>query len=364
MLSEKQINQPFSERLYDNQHLINKLRDSNNRIDNELEELKKVTYLKPKKRKALTDTNELKTFNDVTVTRLLAKRFAVPFNESNYSKCIRELQVALLSLSAFIIITALSWITISNTNFLTSSDFSYNAGLFGGFLMLCSVFYALLKRVKFIYAMGHNETWFYAHLVCGVAGTMIIFFHTTFQIKSLNSAIAFGCLMVVMVSGMFGRYICTLLSFQLQKIYDRIGEYELDLINTFVNHSQSSNKEAKQRLSKLLATGMGKKKNLREQLIQLFYLPKRALSFYLVMANNIKTLYKAVAERNQWNDLALKNSITDGKKIARQYTKNIILLSLTQFLSDILSHWRIIHTSTLYLLTLTATGHIIAIHMY
>ena len=363
MLSEKQISQPFSERLYDNQELINRLRDSNNRIDSQLEELKNVTFLKPR-RKALTDTNELKTFNEVTVTRLLAKRFPVAFNETNYQKCIRELQIALLTLSGFIIITALSWITLSNTNFLVNSDFSYNAGLLGGFLMLVSVFYALLKRIKFIYAMGHNETWFYAHLVCGVLGTMIILFHTTFQIKSFNSAIAFICLLVVIVSGMFGRYICTLLSFKLQLIYDRIAEHELDLINMFTRHNQSTDKQAKSHLSKLLATGMGKKNHWYSHLTLLIHLPKRALKFYLAVSSNLKSLYRTVAERNHWNDFELKTSIKDGRKMARQYTRDIILLSLTQFASDMLSHWRTIHSSTLYLLTLTAIGHIVAVHMY
>lgn len=363
MLTEKKIDTPFSDRLYDNQQLINKLRDSNNRIDNQLEELKKVTFLKPK-RKVLTDTAELKTFNDVTVTRLLAKRFSVAFNESNYQKCLRELQVALLALSGFIIITALSWLTISNTNFLASGDFSYNAGLLGGFLMLCSVFYALLKRVKFIYALGHNETWFYAHLVCGVVGTMIIFFHTTFQLKSLNSTIAFICLMIVIVSGMFGRYICTLLSFKLQQLYDRIGEHELDVVNIFASHHQSTDKEVKSRLSKLLATGMGKKKKWHDYITLFFHLPKRALTFYTGIAKNIKTLYGTVAHRNEWNDFELKASIKESKKLIRQYIKDIILLSLTQYASNILSHWRTIHSSTLYLLTLTAVGHIVAIHMY
>lgn len=363
MLSEKKISHPFSERLYDNPELINRLRDSNNRIDTQLDELKKVTFLKPR-RKALSDTNELKTFNDVTVTRLLAKRFPVAFNEANYQKCIRELQIALLSLSGFIVITALSWITLSNTNFLVNSDFSYNAGLLGGFLMLVSVIYALLKRIKFIYAMGHNETWFYAHLVCGVVGTMIILFHTTFQIKSLNSAIAFACLMVVIVSGMFGRYICTLLSFKLQLIYDRIAEHELDLINMFARNNQATDKLLKSRLSRLLATGMSKRKNWYNYLTFLIHLPKRALKFYLAVSGNLKSLHRTTAERNQWNEFELKASIKDGRKMARQYTRDIILLSLTQFASDILSHWRTIHSSTLYLLTLTAIGHIVAVHMY
>ena len=364
MLSQKQNREPFSERFYDNQHLIDQLREHNTRLDQQLVELKQSFKQANNKRKALSNSQELKAYNDVTVTRLLAKRFAVGFNEANYFKCIREMQVALLYLSGFIVVTAMSWLVISNTNFLTNSDFSYNAGLLGGFLMLCSIFYAMFKRIRFIYAMGHNETWFYAHLVCGVLGTMIVIFHTTFQIKSVNSAVALTCLMLVIVSGIFGRYICTFLSYQTQKIYDQIGNQEISLINSLARYRQSTDKSVKSGISKLLAIGLGNQKRWYTKAIDFFKLPCYALSLHFKLRKNLKGTFRKISDEKDWHKDVLKDQLRESRKLARGYVKNIFLLGFTQLVSDLFAHWRTLHTSVLYLLTITAVGHIVAIHMY
>lgn len=364
MLSQKQSSEAFTERYYDNQHLIDRLRENNTRLDRQLVELKQSINPPSNKRKALSSSQELKTYNDVTVTRLLAKRFASAFNEGNYFRCIRDIQICLLYLSGFIVATALSWLVISNTNFLTNSDFSYNAGLVGGFLMLCSIFYAMFKRIKFIYAMGHNETWFYAHLICGVLGTMIVIFHTTFQIKSINSAVALTCLGLVIVSGIFGRYIGTLLAFQMQKIYERIGPQEISLINSLARYRQTTDKKVKCGISRLLAIGLGNQKRWYTKAIDFIKLPCYALSLHYKLSKSLKTTYKAIAREKGWDRKEFKEHLSETRMLTRGYVKNIFLLGFTQMVSDLFVHWRTIHTSVLYLLTLTAVGHIVAIHMY
>jgi hypothetical protein len=364
MLSEKQTSHPFDERYYDNQHLIDRLREHNNHIDKKLIELKQSFKQVNNKRKALSNSQELKEYNDVTVTRLLAKRFSTAFNEENYQKCIRDIQIALLSLSGFMIITALAWLTISNTNFLTNSDFSYNAGLLGGFLMLCSIFYALLKRIRFINAMGHNETWFYAHLICGVLGTMIVLFHTTFQIKSINSGVALTCLLLVIVSGIFGRYVCTILLYQAHIIYEKIGLQEISLINALAKYRQTTSKNVKFGISRLLAIGLGKGKRWYEKVFNLVKLPYYTFSLYFNLRTSLNDSFSKIAIEKNLEDSELKEQLKDKRILARQYVKNISLLCLTQITSDILVHWRTIHSSILYLLTLTAVGHIVAVHMY
>ena len=364
MLSQKQANQAFTDRYYDNQELIDKLRDRNNRIDQQLVELKQSFKRANNKRKALTRSQELKEYNDVTVTRLLAKRFAVAFNQENFQKCVHDIQVALLWLSGFIVITAFSWLVISNTNFLTNSNFSYNAGLLGGFLMLCSIFYALLKRIRFIYAMGHNETWFYAHLVCGAVGTMIILFHTTFQIKSFNSGVSLFCLAIVIVTGIFGRYICTLLSFQVHKFYDRIGEQEVTLINSLAKYGKGTDKSVKSGISRFLAIGLGKGNRWYSKFVNIFKLPIHGISLHLKLRKNLKEIYNNLSVEKGWDNAEYKSNLSETRALARKYVKNIYLLCVSQLTSDLLSYWRTLHSNILYLLTLTAVFHIVAVHMY
>ena len=364
MLTDRKIDVDFSKPITGNQALIDELREHNNRIDGQLVELKKKIKLVKNKRKLLTCGDDLIKHNDVSVTRLLAKRFPTKFNNENYYRCIHEIQVALLFLSAFIVITAMSWLVISNTNFLVNSDFSYNVGLLGGFLMLCSIFYALLKRIKFINAMGHNETWFYAHLACGVIGTMLIFFHTTFQINSFNSGVALLCLTIVIVSGIFGRYICTLLSFITQRLYLAISDKELVLINSLLQHHQSTSKPVKSSITRLLATGINKPRHWYQLFTSLVLLPYRMLSLFFSLNRNLKSIFNEIGKRHSWDKEKKSTTRKENRQLALSYSRSIALLSLTSIFSNVFSYWRTIHTSVLYLLTLSAIAHIFAVHMY
>jgi hypothetical protein len=367
MLSQKQPANPFTERQYDNPALLDKIRQSNTRLDEQIAEVKqkfKIIDNRKSSRPVLTRPEDLVKYNDVTVTRLLAKRFASAFNHENHKKALRDLQVALLSTSALLIVVSSGWLVISNTNFLANGDFAYNAGLLGGFLMLCSIFYALMKRIRFINALGRNETWFYAHLVCGVAGPLLIIFHTAFQIKSVNSGVAFFCMLTILLSGLFGRYVFTLLSFRTHRIYQSVGEVELDLFSTLLDYQSTTSKPTKTALTQLIVSGLKKPDYWFHNIPQFFRMLFNALTCYRALVQDIKQTCTITRERRQWDKKTYRGNTADIKKMARSYIYRIIKLSLLSIIQNLLVNWRTLHTNLLYLLALTATAHIVAVHMY
>jgi hypothetical protein len=367
MLSEKKAVNPFTERQYDNSKLLDKIRQGKTHLNDQITEAKqkfKIIENKTFRKQALTRPEDLVKHNDVTVTRLLAKRFATPFNTASYQKSRRELQVALLSLSALLIIVSGGWIGLSNTNFLANGDFAYNAGLLGGFLMLCSIFYALLKRIRFINALGKNETWFYAHLVCGIVGPLLIIFHTTFQIKSINSGVAFFCLLAILLSGLFGRYFYTHMSYRSHRIYRDIGDVELDLLSALQNHHCSTSKPTKAALTKLIVNGLKTPKWWYQNIPQMIKMFISATSCYRLLMRDIKSTCSKAKKRYQWDKVTYKEMLKDNKHLVRNYIYRIIKLSLMSMAQNSLTSWRTFHINLLYLLALTATAHIIAVHMY
>lgn len=367
MLSQKKPANPFTERQYDNPALLKKIRESNTQLGEQVSEAKqkfKIIKNKNYSKPVLTRPQDLLKYNDVTVTRLLAKRFATPFSAENYQKSVRALQVALMTTSALLIIVSSAWLVISNTNFLADGNFTYNAGLLGGFLMLCSIFYALMKRIRFINALGRNETWFYAHLVCGIVGPLLIILHTTFQIKSINSGVAFFCMLTVLASGLFGRYIFTLLSFRTHRIYHNVGDVELDLFSTFHDYQSSTSKATKAALTQLIVSGLKKPNYWYQNFPQLFHMLISAVRCYRALLQDIKDTCKNVKTSRQWDKKTFKGNFKDAKKMARSYIYHIVKLSLLSITQNLLVNWRTLHANLLYLLALTATGHIVAVHMY
>ena len=136
------------------------------------------------------------------------------------------------------------------------------------------------------------------------------------------------------------------------------------LINSLAQHHTSTNKSVKSAVSNLLVVGINKTSLWHLYAPTLIKLPYFSLSLYFKLTRNLKNTFGTLAERHGWDSSKLKLINKNNRGLARRYVTNIVLLSLTNILSSMLSHWRTLHTSVLVLLTLTATGHILAVHMY
>jgi hypothetical protein len=79
-------------------------------------------------------------------------------------------------------------------------------GVIGTLLMLMPFVYMARKRIGRMKPAGTLKTWLQIHLFCGVAGPVLITFHTSFKFNGLISA-AYWSMVLVMLSGFVGRYL-------------------------------------------------------------------------------------------------------------------------------------------------------------
>jgi hypothetical protein len=86
------------------------------------------------------------------------------------------------------------------------TGFGYALGIVGGSAMLILLVYPLRKRIRALAFIGTTKRWFQAHMVLGVAGPVLILFHSNFSLGATNSNVALACMLVVSGSGLFGRY--------------------------------------------------------------------------------------------------------------------------------------------------------------
>ena len=61
----------------------------------------------------------------------------------------------------------------------------------------------ILRRV------GELRVWFKLHMFLGIAGPVLVSYHSTMKVGSLNAAVAFYSMLVVAGSGIIGRFIYT-----------------------------------------------------------------------------------------------------------------------------------------------------------
>ena len=101
----------------------------------------------------------------------------------------------------------LAWAVWHDGLYTSGSDFGYWLGVVGGSLMLVLLIYPLRKRFRVLAVLGPLKHWFRFHLVAGIVGPLIVLFHSTFHIGSFNAAIALVSMLLVVASGLVGRFL-------------------------------------------------------------------------------------------------------------------------------------------------------------
>jgi len=109
--------------------------------------------------------------------------------------------------SVVISLALLAWAVRRGDVYTSASDLGYWLGVAGGSLMVVLLIYPLRKRFRMLAVLGPLKHWFRFHIVAGIVGPVIVLFHSTFHIGSFNAAIALACMLLVVASGLVGRFI-------------------------------------------------------------------------------------------------------------------------------------------------------------
>jgi len=81
-------------------------------------------------------------------------------------------------------------------------------GIIGAVMMASgAMFYALRKRIKALKKLGQMKYWLNFHITFCLLGPLLVTYHSAMTVKAPNSGIAFYAMLVVVASGVVGRYI-------------------------------------------------------------------------------------------------------------------------------------------------------------
>jgi hypothetical protein len=115
-------------------------------------------------------------------------------------------------LFVYALLGILIWIAREVTQlhlFKQGDNTSYWLGVLGATLMLILFIYPLRKHFRFASNWGSVKGWLVFHMVLGIGGPMIILVHSEFRFGSLNAGVALLSMIIVVASGVIGRFIYT-----------------------------------------------------------------------------------------------------------------------------------------------------------
>ena len=272
---------------------------------------------------------------------------------------------SLATIAASVVVTSLvliAWVVRRDALYTSASDFGYWLGVVGGSLMLVLLIYPLRKRFRSLAVLGPLKHWFRFHLVAGIAGPVVVLFHSTFHVGSFNAAIALACMLLVVASGLVGRFVY-------RKIHH--GLYG----------SRATAEELQRSLERQLASLRGRLAGLpaveREigrfsALVSLQPQGRWRRGIHFVSLGWKRYLagrraHRAIAgyAMPSGNEAAATNA--DLRALARTIDDTLGAVQRTAQFSTyekLFSLWHVVHMPFLCLLVVTAIVHVVAVHAY
>ncbi len=256
----------------------------------------------------------------------------------------------ILFLAAALIAAAGSQVAHGNY-YKPGDEVGYNMGLIGGLMMLALLIYPIRKHLKFAQRWGAIKYWFSLHMMFGIFGPILVLFHSTFHIKSINAAVAFGSMCIVAGSGIIGR-------FAYSKIHRGLYGSKLSL-EDIKNELFGSENEAESQL-----------KNYPKVLMVLHRFHQYALDGETgLIGKTVRFLTLPI--RRQWANLLCvmyMPKYSRESRIRRQlvldYLYGVERMAQFAVFERIFALWHVMHIPLVYMLAATAIWHVIAVHMY
>ncbi|MCP5152096.1 MAG: hypothetical protein H6982_15175 [Chromatiales bacterium] len=232
----------------------------------------------------------------------------------------------------------------------------YALGLTGGSMMLALLLYPLRKHVSALRALGPLKYWFRLHMLLGILGPVLILFHCSFGVGSINATVALACMLLVATSGIVGRF-----------VYGRI-HHGLYGSRATLRELQAELESRRQEIAPILAEVPAMRDAFDDFLARAPQEPRgrwARLNHFVGLGRQRRR-----AERAMRRALRLSEPDASGDDLraivgamdetlravqrAAQFSTYEMLFSL----------WHVVHVPFIYLFVITAAVHVLAVHMY
>lgn len=271
---------------------------------------------------------------------------------------------ALIILS--LLVLALAWLVAVGNLYTAGSDLGYNLGLAGGLMMLSLLLYPLRKRMKMFERLGRMDSWFRVHMLFGIGGPLLILFHCTFKIGSMNSRIALYSMLLVALSGIIGRFVyrhvhkglygkeLTLAGVQDQM---RISQQQIGSVFALSRDIQTA-------LQTFKSYATDDMPSVLQRLWRFMTLRHRGKVLRRKVRHTVKKVLAAEARRNEWSKGQLRLNYVVAIKEVDNYIEHIVQYVQLRVWLRLFSLWHIAHVPFIYLLVFSGIAHVIAVHLY
>ena len=280
-----------------------------------------------------------------------------------------SLRQRLVSYGYFIVVVLavfLGWKESVEEHLTPESGLGYALGIVGGVMMLLLLLYPLRKKLKVMRSWGKVRYWFQAHMLFGVIGPVLVLFHANFQLGATNSNVALGSMLLVVASGLVGRYIYSKIHHGLYGRRMTLQELHSDVEENRVapGLDLSRNVRIQERLSAIEEEALTSPRSLLLSAWGMLTIGIKNRWRRFRLLAEMKRALRSEAKQHGWS----RRTLRERKQAVRLYvttylttTREIIRFC---FYERLFSLWHVLHLPFFLFLVLATVAHIVAVHLY
>lgn len=246
-------------------------------------------------------------------------------------------------------------------------DIGYWIGVAGASMMGLLFLYPLRKHLKFARNWGRLKIWFIVHMALGVAGPVLILLHSNFRVGSLNAGVALYSMLIVMLSGVVGRFLFVRVNQglaaqknALERMVSTVGSSQLDSYQKL-----ETLPDVVARMMAFEAKALHPQRNdLVTHLLRLVQVPVLRWSALRACDRMLEGALVTRARQQGWGPEDLERRLKKGRKLVRRQLAAVLHVGMLLTYRRLLSTWHVAHIPFVYLLVASTFIHIVAVHAY
>ncbi len=271
--------------------------------------------------------------------------------------------------AVYLILIGLTWAAwrISRLGYFNAGDdVGYWVGVLGGVMLLILFTYPLRKHFRFAHGWGRVKWWLWIHMSFGVCGPLLILLHSTFQARSLNGAMALYSMLIVVFSGVVGRFMYARVNRGLHGEQTTLRELE---VRAGLHQREARSRlhfapVVEQHLQAFAEGELSARPDFFTCLRRVFWLPVKQWFTYWACATDIRQPLRELAKKTGWDSDSVAKRERLARKLVRRHLKSVVRVAQYTAYERLFSLWHVAHIPFVYLLIISAIVHVVAVHAY
>lgn len=299
----------------------------------------------------------------VAIAREILSDKSVPRSviEQDNAKFGREAGFVLTVFSLLVAAILFIWYSWDESFLHNEDDLIYNLGLIGGIMMLLQFVYSARKRSAKMRRWGKLKIWFGIHTFIGLSAPVIIIIHSRFELQSINGTVAFIAMLIVVFSGVAGRYLYSQINFDLSSGRHELREYHGVIQERVIQPNAGISAEIEKQLKGFMISAFSTPKNIAHAFVQALSIGVKSKALYMRLT---QMNYKPMAADGLGRTESIPVFGREEKKLLKNYLNLLSKMARYSAYKQLFALWRVGHVPLIYLLLFTGLAHVLAVHMY